>query len=49
MTAKMTEDVTEENKKTRKFPSLIWFAILGILPWLFVFIKRQMNKIDKQG
>jgi hypothetical protein len=39
-----------DDKNTGKsFPSLIWFVLIGAIPMLIRLIRRQMNKIDKNG
>jgi hypothetical protein len=42
-------EMNDDKKTDKSFPSLIWFVIIGFIPMIIRLIRRQMNKIDKNG
>jgi hypothetical protein len=48
-TQKAILDMTDEKQAGKSFPSFIWFVLIGCIPLLIGVIRRQMNKVDKNG
>ena len=48
-TQKAILEMTDEQSTKKKFPSIIWFIVIGLIPTIIRVIRRQMGKIDKNG
>ena len=46
-TQKAILEMTDDPSAKKKFPSIIWFILIGLIPTVVRFIRRQMGKIDK--
>ena len=48
-TQKAIIEMTDDPSANKKFQSIIWFILIGLIPTVVRFIRRQMGKIDKNG